>query len=172
MITTTHKAVQAALWLAENTHLIARHEHAGDCHREIQNTADTIERLVNRPIPPRYCGNCPTVTQDKRGEDQTCAIPLYAKREAPEVCCWKCKTTYNVDDLIQHALNEVHDWLWSSQEVLEIMAQIGEPISPRTWRHWRATGAIQSRNELGAEPKYHIEEVRYLRLTQAKTRAS
>jgi hypothetical protein len=157
----------AATFLAANTAAIARSEDAGQIYTDIHNAVTDIERIINRPPSPKYCGNCPTITDQHR-----CDEALLAKREDTEVTCWKCKTTHNVERLIERALAEVHDWLWTQQEILDIMAQIGEPISPRTWRHWRATGKIMSRNELGAEPKYYIEEVRHLRATYAHARAS
>jgi hypothetical protein len=47
--------------------------------------------------------------------------------------------------------------------VLDIMAIIGEPIPPRTWRYWRAEGKIKPRNELGDTPRYWLDDVRKLR---------
>ena len=157
--------------LAANVHLIARLETAGQCYTDIQNTIESIEDAINRPRNPKYCGPCPTVDEDQK----VCGVGLYAafdrktKQYDTEVTCWKCHTTYVAEDLINDALGELDGWLFTAAEVLTTMAQIGEPISERTWRHWRKTGAIQSRNELGAEPKYFIGEVRHLRASFAKT---
>jgi hypothetical protein len=160
-----------AQFLAANIPAIACDEAAGELFQDVQNAVDAIERMINRPVEPKYCGPCPTLNEDQ----DICSVGLFTKWDGvtkqyePEIECWKCHMTYNADELITDALSEVDGWLFTAAEVLETMAQIGEPISERTWRHWRKTGAIQSRNELGVEPKYFIGEVRYLRQTFAKT---
>lgn len=164
-------------WLTQNAAAIACDETAGEIFRDVREAVESIERMVNRPMPPKYCGTCPTPVEDG-DDDETCRVGLYAewdrktKQHEREVTCWKCHAVYDSKQLIDDALAETDGWLHTAQEVLELMAQIGEPISDRTWRHWRKTGAIQSRNELGPEPKYFIGEVRYLRETMAKLRAS
>lgn len=163
-----------ALYLAANIHHIAADENAGQIYNEIHQIVDTIERMINRPYDPKYCGPCPHINDDQT----VCDVALYAewddktKQYEPEVVCWKCHTTYTAEQLINDAINEVDGWLFTAAEILDTMKSIGEPISDRTWRHWRKTGAIQSRNELGAEPKYFIGEVRHLRKTHAKLRAA
>lgn len=160
-----------AAYLADNVATIAAIEDAGKCFSDVQHVIDAIERNINPPHDPKYCGPCPHMNDDQT----TCGVALYAewdektKSYDEQVQCWKCHTTYQADQLINDALGDIDGWLFTAQEILDTMKHIGEPISDRTWRHWRKTGAIQSRNELGAEPKYFIGEVRHLRQTQAKT---
>lgn len=168
------RTASLAQWLATHVDVIAQDELAGDIYRDIRNAVDAIERVINRPHDPKYCGPCPHINEDQ----QPCGVGLFAewneenKNYNPEVACWKCHTTFNAEKLITDALGDVDGWLFTAQEILETMKHIGEPISDRTWRHWRKTGAIQSRNEVGAEPKYYIGEVRYLRQNLSKLRAS
>lgn len=163
-----------AAYLADNIAAIASHEEAGQCFSDVQNVIEDIERKINRPHDPKYCGPCPTVNPDQ----SSCGVALFAewdeqaKQYNNDLVCWKCHATHSAEQLISDALGDVDGWLFTAEEILETMKQIGEPISDRTWRHWRKTGAIQSRNELGAEPKYYIGEVRYLRQQYAKIRAS
>lgn len=148
-----------ATFLADNIPAIAADEAAGELFRDVRNAVDSIERAINRPLPFRVLGPCPTITEDQT----TCAVGLTAKREEIEITCWKCHQTHNVAKLIENKLSERREWLWSAREILDIMAAIGEPISGRTWRYWRANDVVPSRNELGAEPKYWLEDVRAVR---------
>lgn len=148
-----------AAWLAQHVSAIACDEAAGEMFTEVQNAVNAIERAINRPIPPKYCGPCPTVNEDQ----SRCGVELYVKRELAEVQCWKCKLTYNADDLIDLAMLGAGELLYSAREIQELMASIGEPISPRTWRHWRKEDKLIDRSEaLGSEPKYWIRDVRRL----------
>jgi hypothetical protein len=159
----------AALRLADSVHLIARMETSGDIWRTIRGHIEDIDRIINRPVPPRYCGNCPAPVEDRHaGAVRPCAVPLYAGRTDAEVSCPSCRSVHVIDDLIRTALDEVRGWLWTSGEVLAVMARIGEPIPPRTWRRWRSEGRIASRSQWGTEPRYHLEEVRALRASYAR----
>jgi hypothetical protein len=120
---------------------------------------EAIEKCVNRPIPPLDLGPCPTLTADQTA----CGADLQAKREEVEVTCHKCRITYNVKDVIDHALESAKHWLYTERELLALMGQIGEPIPRGTWWTWRSKGLIESRNEWGAEPKYWLEDARRLR---------
>lgn len=148
-----------ALWLAANTPLIANREDAGRCYTEIKQLVDDIERVINRPQPKRYCGNCPTLDEN----EQRCATPLYAQnRDDVQVECWRCHRTYVIEDLIRGSLDNARGLLYSEWEVLDIMAQIGRHIPRGTWWSWRQRGIIESKNEWGAEPRYLLEDVQEL----------
>jgi hypothetical protein len=151
--------VDKALLVAANVHVIANREDAGKCLADARWMVAAIEKCVNRPVPPLDLGPCPTVS-----ENQTpCGADLQAKREEIEVTCHRCRITYNVKEVIDHALESAKNWLYTERELLALMAQLGEPIPRGTWWTWRSNGLIESRNELGAEPKYWLEDARRLR---------
>jgi hypothetical protein len=154
--------IAAACFLSRHVPLIACREDAGQCFTDIKNAVDTIERMINRPRSKRFCGVCPTMRADK-GQEVQCGESLYAKHDDVLVTCWRCKQSYDADRLIQDAVDNVRGLLYSSSEILAIMAQIGEPVPARSWRYWRANGKIPERNEWGAEPGYWLEDVRKLR---------
>lgn len=157
-----------ALFLAHNTHAIAANQHAATCYNDIQHAINEIERLINRPIQPIECGPCPTLDKNQN----ICAVGLSAKRGEIEVCCWKCKTTYNIERLIQKRLNEVPNLMFTTTQVLRVMARIGEPIPDSTWRRWRAQGTIQPAGELYGEPSYNLDDVRKQRRNYTRAHAS
>lgn len=156
----------AAIWLGKNVSAIACDESAGMAYAEIKQVIDAIERMINRPENQVECGPCPTIVEDQ----QLCAVGLRAKQGEAEVICWKCKATHNVRTLIDKALDDRRNWLYSEAELLEIMAQIGESIPRGTWWSWRSRGVIESRNEWSAEPRYTLEDARALWRERVSTR--
>jgi hypothetical protein len=148
---------ELALWLARNVTAIASDEGAAVCYREIKQIVTDIERIINRPESTRDCGPCPTV---KDGEQ--CNTDLQARRGDSDVRCWKCKTTYSIDDLIQRGLDTVGELLYCARDILAIMDGIGKHIPDRTWRNWRAEKRLIVRGWRGGEPMYWISDVREL----------
>ena len=142
----------AAIWLAHNVSAIACDENAGMCWREIKDAIDAIERMINRPIPPRYCGPCPA-----------CNTALKAARDDVEVMCPVCRVTHNVERLEQELWAGVDTWLLTHSEVLMVMAYRGDPVPERTLRHWRATGRLLPRGYRGEKPGYWLADVHELR---------
>lgn len=174
---------ELALLLASDDALarIAQREDAADFHAFVLHIRDSIDKAINRPETKRYCGNCPTPLDDHQrrqlledGEEdrETCATPLYTKKKDDiEVTCFRCKQTFNAEKLIQQALSRKSELLYSEQEVLEIMREIGRPIPERTWRYWRASGKLINRSEWSAEPAYWLEDVLALRAQSANRKA-
>jgi hypothetical protein len=154
--------IDAAVFLSRRVGVIAAREDAGQCFAEVRKAVDDITRAINRPHSKKFCGICPTM-RDDRGQEVQCGESLYCKHDDVQVTCWRCKQSYDAAKLIQDAVDNVRGLLYSSNEILAIMAQIGEPIPPRTWRYWRANNKIPERNEWGAEPGYWLEDVRRLR---------
>lgn len=156
------KLSSLAVLLSRNTDRLAQLESAGQCFAEVEALIGELERVINRPRPKRFCGVCPTM-RDEKGLEVQCGESLYAKHDDASVTCWRCKQSFDVERMIQDAVDNVRGLLYNANEILEIMKQIGEPIPPRTWRYWRANGKIPERNEWGAEPGYWLEDVRRLR---------
>lgn len=158
----------AAIWLAHNTGAIACDEAAGTCFSDIKNAITLIEAVINRPVPPIECGPCPTLTEDRKA----CAVGLVAKRGQIEVRCWKCKTTHNIERLIQRRVSEAPYLLFTARDVLKVMARIGLPIGESTWRRWRALGKVQPAGELYGEPGYLLDDVKTARSRNTRAQAS
>lgn len=95
---------QMAVWLAAHVHSLACDESAGQWKRDIDGLVRKIERAVDRPRAPKFCGQC-----DKMIERKICGLMLYARRDAIEVTCSNpvCKTTHNVEALYNRWVNHV-----------------------------------------------------------------
>jgi len=149
-----------ARWLSLNTTALAADQMAGAYFNDIDNLVSEIERTINRPLQPRYLGNCPHIDADRN----ECKEPVYAKHGEVETTCWKCKTVYNADQLAQRNMSHSNGLHYTAQEILIVMAEMGQPLSERTFRQWRASGKITARNEWGSsEPRFWLNDVVKLR---------
>ena len=149
-----------ALFLAANVGAIACDEQAGDCYADIRAAVDAIDRMINRPIPPRYCGPCPAVVGDA---GETCDTALLADRKATEVQCWSCHTLHDVDTIEQELWARVDEWLLSPSEITMVMDYFGEPVPPSTIRRWKMEGKLPIRGYRDGKPRYWSADVRRLR---------
>ena len=116
---------------------------------------EAITKLINRPVPPIELGPCPTLAEDQK----PCGTALQAKRGEIEITCAKCAVTYNIQELIDYALDSCRNLNYSEREVLHLMASIGRHIPRDHWRNWKQRGVLINRNEWGAEPMYRLEDV-------------
>ncbi len=138
-----------AMWLAGNAEKLAGSDQVGTLYADMKETIAAIERAINRPVPPRFCGPCPAQLDagHRAGCGQrhphACSTALMAPREAVEVMCPSCKTTHHVDTLIHRLLADVDHWRFDRREIELIMDTLDEHLSPRTFRHWRSTGRIR-----------------------------
>lgn len=179
-----------AVHLANNIHILAKHEHAGQAFQEIHHAVDAIERLINRPIPPRFLGPCPTMVN--AGHDNgctnhhphTCATRLTADRKATTLTCPTCQTHHNTDELIRLMENYVAYEPYTSLELLGsrtsdlpgVLEQLNITIPRSTFHHWRKHGRLpirgyrtthgtntSYRQTTTDEPTYWVADVRKLR---------
>lgn len=163
-----------ALWLARHTHDIAGEDGAGARFDEIHAHIGRILATINRPVPPRFCGPCPSV--DPADERRQCGMALMARRDALEVKCPQCGETHNVDNLMRRLLTEVDHWRFTSKEILLIMATLGDNLSDRTFRQWRSKGTVKprgwrrpdgrislTRHSDDDEPVYRLSDVRTIK---------
>lgn len=140
----------AALHLSQHVPLIACREDAGDCFREVRNAVEDIEKCINRPVPPRRLGPCPTLV----AHHQACATMLTAPRKATEVICPECKMGYTVEHLVELLRNELLYWPLSSVEILgsrtsELPGALdywNVNLATSTFHHWRKTNTLQVRS--------------------------
>lgn len=135
-------AAKLALWLARHVDAIAADESAGDCFDEVYAHIAHILRVINRPVPPRFCGPCPSPSVDD--DTRQCGTALMAKRDAIEVRCPECKNSHNIEELILRLVNEVDHWRFTRAEILLIMGTLGEPLNERTFQRWRKLGIVKS----------------------------
>lgn len=160
-----------AFWLARHVDAVACDESAGDCFDEIHAHIGRILSMINRPVPPRFCGPCPTT--DTVDDRRQCGMALMAKRDAIEVRCPQCDSTHNVEELLRRLLAEVDHWRFTRKEILLIMATLGDTLSERTFQQWRAKGTVKPRGWRrpdgrislthhgdGDEPVYRLSDIR------------
>ena len=165
------KTSSLALFLSVRVDRIAQIESAGRCFSDVRRAVELIDLAINRARPLRCCGLCPTVVDDAasyNGHGRVCSTELRAKPDDIDIQCPTCKTTYNVDELIQAALERIDGLMYTSKEIKFLMAELGQAIPERTWRRWRAEGRIKPRGEFAdGTPGYWISDVRDLRNERA-----
>jgi len=132
-----------ALFLATHIkHLAAQR----DSHQLLTTLRDDIRTalvLINRPIPPQFCGPCPTIITDHsrckgdcNGHRHDCGTRLMARRGAIEVRCPACGTTHNVEQLINHLLARADSYRCTIPEIHRVLRMLGTPVPMRTLYHW------------------------------------
>ena len=177
----TGDTAKLAYWLAQHVNSVAADESAGDCFDEIHAHIGRILAIINRPIPPRFCGPCPSPHPDD--DARQCGLALMARREAVEVRCPQCENSHNVEDLLRRLLIEVDHWRFTVKEILMIMDTLGDRLSKRTFQHWRKTntirpsgwrrpdGRVTLRQHDGddGEPMYRLSDVRRAKARTATT---
>jgi hypothetical protein len=161
-----------AIWLGHNVNAIAAGDDAGMCMDEISGAVHRILTTINRPIPPRFCGPCPSAHPED--EARQCNMALMARRDAIDVRCPQCTNTHNVDYLLRRLLTEVDHWRFTVKEVLMIMETLGDPVHVRTFQRWRKLGivkpagykrvdgrvVIKAHQGDNTEPMYRLADVR------------
>lgn len=135
------RTADLAGWLRRNVTVIASDEAAGQCYAEIRAVVDAIERMINRPIPPRFCGPCTHYVEHNRH----CGALLYARREAVEVVCPSCRTIHRIERLTQDLAARADVMRFSGPEILAVMSTLGTPIPARSWSRWRKDGRVKVR---------------------------
>jgi len=189
-VLTWRTSIGYATYLANNTDLLAKDEDAGEAHKRFNTLARRIEHTINRPIPPKLIGPCPTFDENgnrcsiRQPNNRKTRVALYARRDATHVVCPQCKKRHDVRDVEQKAIIDREKLRFDASEILNLMASINEPLSERTWRDWRAKGRIKirgyrrpdgskglTRHNDDDEPLYRLADVRRLRAKQPKRKA-
>jgi hypothetical protein len=181
-----------AAWLAHNMAAITWLPDAAACHHDIEQLAIAAERLVDRPTPPVYRGPCPTVLGRRHGVPVRCGTPLYAPRTfddggwtvgADRITCPHCGVEHDVRRLEQQLLADMAHYLMSRTQIFQVLHDLGEPISPNTFKQWRRRGRLQPRGWLhdgrivtartdhNDPPVFEFGEVRALQARSAEIRA-
>jgi len=138
-----------ARWLAKHVHSVAGQEDADRCCEDVALIVKNVERIVNRPVPPRFIGPCITdpapeeVLAKRKGHNTRCGHELTANRKATEVTCPTCKQTYGVDQLINELFAESGDKLMTIRELVDwVLPRLDEPVPERTLYRWIKSGAL------------------------------
>lgn len=179
-----------ATWLALHTHAIACSEDAGLCFGEVRRLIGRIETAINRPVPPQFCGPCPTDVDADHDRDcelnhpHACGARLMARRGAIEVECPECGSVHNVERLMNRLLSDVGHWRFSREELIGsrsgdwtgIMGLLDEPVSKSAWYRWCKEGELKpsgyrrpdgriapTRRGDDDEPLYRLSRLRELR---------
>lgn len=150
---------EVARWLAAHAHALACDEAAGRWKRDADGLVRKIEKVIDRPPAPRFCGQC-----DTKIDRKICGLMLYARRDAIEVTCPNpaCRTTHNIDALYNRWRNAIDYQIVSRDEMIGnqrasnpelhntgIMGALEEFVHWQTFNRWIRDG--------------HLRPVRYLR---------
>lgn len=177
---TLHSAHGMAKWLAQHAHAVAGQQDAEQCCDDIAVIVKRAERIVNRPVPPRYLGPCttdpaPEELLTKRDSGITrCNFALTSKRDAREVKCPQCHITHNIDELLERQIEDTNDKSFSLSELTRtILPAVGLSIPLRTMQHWATTGRmVPTGYGIDGEPRYLLGEIRRLREEKPQKRAT
>lgn len=127
----------ACHWLAWHTHTIARTDSAGRCLADFQDHTTAIEKVINRPIPTRYLGKCPTWNDHTR---RVCGTELRCREGDVQVTCPACRQTHNPDRLQLLMMNDLEREKLTIKQILGLRLPDEYQISERTLRRWRKPG--------------------------------
>lgn len=150
---------EIANWLAVHVHSLACDESAGQWKRDADGLVKKIEKVIDRPPAPRFCGQC-----DTKIDRKICGMMLHARRDAIEVTCPNpvCRTTHNIEALYNRWRNAIDYQIVSRDEMIGnqrasnpelhntgIMGALEEFVHWQTFNRWIRDG--------------HLRPVRYLR---------
>ncbi|HVT99949.1 MAG TPA: hypothetical protein VHE33_20785 [Acidobacteriaceae bacterium] len=160
--------IAMAAWLSRNIPAIACDEASGELFRDVQNAVEAIERMINRPIPDRVLGPCPTLV----AHHQECATQLTAPRHATEIVCPACDQTHSTEQLTERLFRQMEYRTFTIRELLDVVLPRLEEWVPRsTLYFWVAKKKLtSSSSNAEGEPLYLLSDVRKLRSAQPRTR--
>lgn len=143
-------AGQAALWLAQHVSAIAASEGAGQTFLEIRRFMGDerhdgeIGKVINRPIPMRTLGKCPTWIEEKR---MACGVELSCRQGDVEVYCRGCRHTHNPDRLQLLLMKDLERKKIAFDKILKANRIQPEEyqVPERTLRWWRQESKLKPR---------------------------
>jgi hypothetical protein len=166
----THPA-PLARYLSEHTLRIASLESAGECFSDISDAIISIENAINRPVPPRFLGPCPTPVDSshdkncKNSHPHICNTELTAARADSHVQCPSCKTTHRVGELHEQQMRNTDVMSFTLSQLYRMILPINREYVPlRTLQHWVARGRlVPTGYDADGEPRFLLADVRELR---------
>lgn len=140
----TTTGVPHTLWLTAHINAIAAHEDAADIATDVAGHILDIIACVNRPVPIRDLGPCPTWIEHDGRAGHPCGVPLRAPADDTEVHCRRCRTTHNVNRLLLARMEDLEHEHYTAAELVRIMRRIPEEyrVTDRTLRRWRESGKL------------------------------
>jgi len=154
-----YRSADYAVFLAAHVDHLASDPDCGDLCATLSAYVKRALVILNRKAPPLFCGPCPTrITDHSRCTDcgqreHECATRLMARRGAVEVVCPACKTTHNVERLINHLLARADDFRATIPELHRVLRMLGTPVTQRTLYRWARTGVLKPAGYLRADNK-------------------
>lgn len=123
---------------------IACDEAAGECVRDLNGHMRRIEHIVNRPVPMRDLGRCPTWDERKR---MACGTELRCREGTIQITCPACRQTHNTDRLQLLRMNDLMRFPvpWDNIIKANKTQPEGFSVPEPTLRRWRAEGKIKVR---------------------------
>jgi hypothetical protein len=161
-------AIAAARFLARHIPAIAQDEAAAELFADIKAAVESIERVVNRPVPARFLGPCPSLLNDNYGE-HICNTELTTTRDAQTVQCTVCKATHYVEQLHEQQMRNTDAMSFTIVQLFRLILPINREYVPlRTLQHWAASGRLVPTGYEGDEPRFLLADVRELREAKAQ----
>lgn len=160
---------------------IACDEAAGEILGVFQDHVRAIEKVINRPVPRKYLGPCPTWREAADDTEATiviegkrykaCGFDLNAIEDAIEITCPQCRKTHNCNWLQMALQKELESTPLPREKILKAnrIQPDGHRISENTLRHWFTRGNLKPHSVgAGGEPRYLWSDVIKLRSERPK----
>jgi hypothetical protein len=131
-------------FLRTHVQSIACDEGAGELLGDLTGHVRAIEKIVNRPDRHVWLGACPTWHESTR---RNCGTPLWAREDAIEVRCDRCRTTHACDRLKLMLFSDLEREKVPWANILRANKSQPEDrqIPERTLQSWRRMGRLMPR---------------------------
>lgn len=160
-----------AVFLAAHVAELQKSPGVGDLAGELQKFVRSALRAINRPVPPMFCGPCPSLDDDRH----ECGTRLMAKRGAPTVVCPTCRQEYRVEKLVNELLARADSFRATIGEQHRMLGMLGIQVDLSTLYRWADPRAglikpagylrkdgrrIGTTRQDGDTPLYRVSDVR------------
>lgn len=175
-----------AAWLHKHHQGIVLSEDAGVCAQDVDRVVRKAIRTINKRKRV-FCGPCPKIVgEGPKGQPLRCDVGLYAEwndlrdEVEPHVTCWKCREQHDVAKLKQAIFARAQHFLFTLDELLKVLDDMGEHLPRVKFYEWRKNDLIKPRGykrddqisvgqrKRGDPAVYELAEVRAL-MARAET---
>lgn len=152
-------------WLTEHHRDIVCTQQAAGFARAVESHRQRVLTIVN-PQRLVYAGPCPTVTgKDEKGRVVHCFEGLWAHAADDVgaerfVTCWKCRETYDVEDLRTKIFARADNFLMTLDELLHTLDLLGEHLPRTRFFAWRREGLVSVRGYRREDGRISASRVR------------
>ncbi|WNM68366.1 hypothetical protein SEA_TIERRA_77 [Mycobacterium phage Tierra] len=134
----------AARSLAAEPGAMGRHPWAPDALRWALQWQQDAERVIDLPPDQAYAGPCQAWrverVENHRGEvvreirtDERCGTPLYVDAEDLVATCYRCGSTWRVEELQREALDRVDDTPRTAADMFRLFKMLGRDVPRSTF---------------------------------------